>query len=153
MDHLITADKSEELEVHSTWLDWAMTLSQLFDHNDVAQIMQIVHKIKTTMPGKFDASELLQQLDQLDKPFQLAKWLFSSPAAMIGIALLFALLSFALWKKCCTKSTTLPALPAPSALPAVNLNVLQQPAVLGSQPSSLNFQKSTAPKMITIINS
>jgi hypothetical protein len=52
-------------------------LSQLFDHNDPEQITQIVFKMKTTMPSKFDASELLQQLDQLDKPFQSAHWLFS----------------------------------------------------------------------------
>ncbi len=40
MDHIIMADKSEELEVHSTWLDWTITLLQLFDHNDAEQIKQ-----------------------------------------------------------------------------------------------------------------
>ncbi len=69
MDHLITADESEEMEVHSTWLDWNMSLSQLFDHNDAEQITNTVHKIRDTMTGSFDASELLQHLDQLNKPF------------------------------------------------------------------------------------
>ncbi len=27
MDHLITADETDDVEVHSTWLDWTMTLS------------------------------------------------------------------------------------------------------------------------------
>jgi len=57
-----------------------------------------VHKIRDTMTGSFDASELLQQLDQLDKPFQSTHWVFSSPAAMIGIALLIALLSLTISK-------------------------------------------------------
>ncbi len=63
MDHLIMADELEELEVHSTWLDWTMSLSQLFDHNDAEQITSTVHKIRVTMTGSLDASELLQQLD------------------------------------------------------------------------------------------
>jgi hypothetical protein len=58
MDQLITADESEEMEVHSTWLDWTMTLSQLFEHNDAEQITSTVCKIKNTMTGSFDASEL-----------------------------------------------------------------------------------------------
>jgi hypothetical protein len=48
------------------------------------------------MPGKFDATELLQKLDQLYKPFQSTHWLFSSPAAMIAISFIIALLSFAM---------------------------------------------------------
>jgi hypothetical protein len=101
--HGSPADESEGMEVHSTWLDWTMSLSQLFDHNDAEQITSMVHKIRDTMTGSFDASERLQQLDQLDKPFQSIHRTFSSPPAMIGIFLLIALLSFTRWKKCCTK--------------------------------------------------
>jgi hypothetical protein len=151
MDHLIMADESEEMEVHSTWLDWTMSLLQLFDHNDAEQITSTVHKIRDTMTGSFDASELLQQLDQLDKPFQSTHWTFLSPAAMIGIFLLIALLSFTTWKKCCTKPMIQPALPAPTTLPPVNPNVPLQPANPALQPK-FNFQKSAAPKSITIIN-
>jgi hypothetical protein len=96
MYHLITADKSEDLEVHSTWLDWTMTLSQLFDHTDNEQITTAVHKIKHTMTGSFDTSELLQQLDNLNKPFQSSPCVVSSPAAMIGFAFIISLLSFAI---------------------------------------------------------
>jgi hypothetical protein len=38
MDHIITADDSSDMEIHSTWLDWMMTLSQLFDHTESEQI-------------------------------------------------------------------------------------------------------------------
>jgi hypothetical protein len=30
MDHIITADDSEEIEIHSKWLDWTWTLGQLY---------------------------------------------------------------------------------------------------------------------------
>jgi hypothetical protein len=99
MDHLITADESEDMEVHCTWLDWTLTLSQLFDHTDTERITNAVHKIRHTMTGSFDASELLQHLDKLNEPFQSSHWVFSSPAAMIGIAFIILLLSFTIWKK------------------------------------------------------
>jgi hypothetical protein len=104
------------------------------------------------MTGSFDASELLQQLDQLEKPFQSTFWVFSSPAAMIGVSVLIALLSFTAWKKCCTKAETQPALPTLSAPLAVNPHVPMQPAVPGPQPT-LNFKKLAARKSITNINS
>ena len=69
MGHFITADKTEEMEVHSTWLDWTLTLSQLFDHNDAEQITQAVTQIRDTMTGAFDASKLLQALEKFDEPF------------------------------------------------------------------------------------
>jgi hypothetical protein len=30
MDHIIMADNSEEIEIHSKWLNWTWTLGQLF---------------------------------------------------------------------------------------------------------------------------
>jgi hypothetical protein len=158
MDHLITADESEDMKVHSTWLDWTMTLLQLFDRTDTEQITNAVDKIRHTMTDSFDASELWQHLDKIIEPFKSSHWAFSSLAAMIGVALLISLLTFTIWKKCCTMPYTQPALPAPSAPPAVNPGLCVQPAalgpqqVLGPQPN-LNFQKLAAPKSITIINS
>jgi hypothetical protein len=70
IDHLIAVDESEDMEIHSTRLDWTMTLSQLFDHTDTEQITNAVHKIRHTMAGSFDASEPLQQLDKLNAPFK-----------------------------------------------------------------------------------
>ena len=73
-----------------------MTLSQLFDHTDTEQITNAVHKIRTTMTGSFEASELLQQLEKLDQTFQCSHWVVSSPAGMIEFAFIIALLSFAI---------------------------------------------------------
>jgi hypothetical protein len=94
MDHLITADETEEMQVHSTWLDWTMSLLQLFDHNDAEQIANAVHQIRDTTTGSFDASELLQNLDKLNEPFQSKHWIFSSPAMIFGLIAIITLLSF-----------------------------------------------------------
>jgi hypothetical protein len=40
MDHVITAYDSDDFNIHSTWLDWTMTLGQLFDHQDTEQILE-----------------------------------------------------------------------------------------------------------------
>ncbi len=34
MEHVITAEDSDDFEIKTTWLDWAMTLAQLFDLKD-----------------------------------------------------------------------------------------------------------------------
>jgi hypothetical protein len=31
MDHVITADKNEVVEIHSKWLDWTLSLGELFE--------------------------------------------------------------------------------------------------------------------------
>ncbi len=38
MDHIITAEESDDFEIQSAWLDWTMTLAQLFDHDDTEQL-------------------------------------------------------------------------------------------------------------------
>jgi hypothetical protein len=159
MDPLITADETEEMQVHSTWLDWTMSLSQLFDHNNAEQIANAVHQIRDTTTGSFDASVLLQNLDKLNEPFQAKHWIFSSPAMTFGLFAIITLLSFLIWKKFCTKPPTNTDVPTPSAppilpvvQPAVNPNV---PVVAPQQspaPTAFNFKKSP-PKSITIINS
>jgi hypothetical protein len=103
-----------------------MSLSQLFDHNDAEQIASAVHQIRDTTTGSFDASELLQNLDKLNEPFQSKHWIFSSPATIFRLFALIILLSFLVWKKCSTKPLTNKDVPAPSAPPI--LPVLQ-PAV------------------------
>jgi hypothetical protein len=104
MDHIITAEDSDDFEIRTTWLDWTMMLAQLFDHEDTEQLLELVNQIRSTVSGMFDASELLQRLDSLNKPFQSHHWLFSSPAAMIGTVCIIALISFAVYSKCCSKS-------------------------------------------------
>jgi hypothetical protein len=56
MDHVITADDSEDMENHSTWLNWTMTLSQLFDHKDSEQITKVINELRDKITGEFDAS-------------------------------------------------------------------------------------------------
>jgi len=172
MDHLITADETDDVEVHSTWLDWTMTLSQLFDHDDAEQITKVATEIRDTYTGEFDASELLKQLDNIQVPFQSKHWIFSSPLIMIFTLALGVLLTYCIWKKFCTKSHTTTELPFPSAppavtpaAPAVQPQVVQQvvqlamypnvpdPAsVTAHPPTAINFKKSPS-KSITIINS
>jgi hypothetical protein len=69
MDHIIMAEESDHYEIRSTWLVWTMTLAQLFDHEDMEQLLQLVYQIRSTVSGTFDASELLQRLHTLNKPF------------------------------------------------------------------------------------
>jgi hypothetical protein len=43
MDHIIMAIDSYDITIHSTWLDWTMMLSQLFDHpneNDITYLIK-----------------------------------------------------------------------------------------------------------------
>jgi hypothetical protein len=134
-----------------------MTLAQLFDHEDTEQLLQLVNQIRSTVVGTFDASELLQQLDSLNKPFQLHHWLFSLPAAMIGMVCLIALLTFGIYSMCCSKSSpeqTVSSLPLapPSAIAAPLAAPQPTPTTLPLK--YLPYDKAVpAPKSITIINS
>jgi hypothetical protein len=146
MDHIITVDDTNKLEIHSTWLDW--NLSQLFDYNDSEQITKIVNELRSKITGEFDSSKSLQKLDELYKAFQSIPWLFSSQAAMIGSLIIVSFISFALWKKCCAKSS-----PETPVMPSLSAPVAPAPSAVSLQLASLNFNKSPAPKSIMIINS
>jgi hypothetical protein len=82
MDHLISADESEEMEIVTLWLIWMMILSQLFNHHNNKQLTAMITDIRQHINGNFDASRLLQQLDSVQKPFSTDHWQFSLPAAM-----------------------------------------------------------------------
>jgi hypothetical protein len=122
MDHLISADDSEDVEIINSWLDWTMSLSQLFNHNDNAQLTAMITDIRKHINGDFDASQLLKKLDNVQKPFSADHWQFSSPAAILGVAILIAVVSFAVWKKCCAQARHTATVQIPPAQP-----VLQQP--------------------------
>jgi hypothetical protein len=104
MDQLISADNSEDMEIVNSWLDWTMSLSQLFNHNNNAQLTAMITDIRKHINGHFDASQLLKRLDNVQKPFSADHWQFSSPAAMIGVAILMAVVLFAVWKNCCAQT-------------------------------------------------
>jgi hypothetical protein len=105
MDHLISADKSEDMEIVNSWLDWTMSLSQLFNHNNNEQLTAMIMYLRKHINGNFDASQLQKQLDMVQKPFSADHWQFSLPAAMFGVAVLIAVVSFAVWKKCCAQAS------------------------------------------------
>ncbi len=59
----------------------------------------MIKDIRQHITGDFDASHLLKQLDHVQKPFSADHWRFSSPAVMLGAALLLAVVAFVVWKK------------------------------------------------------
>jgi hypothetical protein len=122
MDHLISADDSEDTEILNSWLDWTMSLPELFNHEDTAQLTAMIKDIRKHITGDFDASHLLKQLDNVQKPFSADHWRFSSPAVMLGLAILLAVVAAVIWKKCCAQASQTATVQIPHAQP-----VLQQP--------------------------
>jgi hypothetical protein len=122
MDHLISADDSEDTEILNPWLDWTMSLPELFNHEDTAQLTAIIKDIRKHITGDFDASHLLKQLDTVQKPFSADHWRFSSPAVMLGVAILLAVVAAVIWKKCCAQVSQTATVQIPHAQ-----LVLQQP--------------------------
>jgi hypothetical protein len=82
IDHLISADELEEKEIVNSWLNWTMSLSQLFNHEDNEQLTAMIMDLRKHINGDFDASQLLNRLDTVQKPFSADHWRFSLPAAM-----------------------------------------------------------------------
>jgi hypothetical protein len=80
MDHLISDDDSEDMEIVNSWLYWTRSLSQLFNHADNAQPTAMITDIRKHINGDFDASQLLKRLDNVQKQFSADHWRFSSPA-------------------------------------------------------------------------
>jgi hypothetical protein len=111
MEHIITADETEDVEIITSWLDWTMTLSHLFNHHNNEKLMPMITDIRHHTNGDFDSCHLLQKLDSQQKPFSAEHWHLSLPAAMIRVALIIAVISFAIWKKCCAQSFP-PTVPA-----------------------------------------
>jgi len=134
MDHVISADESETIEIQRKTMDWASELADLFGRANTEGIHKEIQGLRTKYNGEFDASELFKELDQI-KPAE-AHWTFTSPAAMIGIALALFLIGMPIWKKCfsSSQSTETPS-PAPSAPPMPAPN---QPQIHRAQPATNN---------------
>ncbi len=167
MDHFITADKTKDVEIVTSWLNWTMSLSQLFNNHDNEELTAIINDIRHHVNGDFNASRLLAKLDLKQKQFLADHWRFSSPAAMIAVALLIAVLSFIVWRKCCAQTSAPTALsPTPAvayAIQAPQVPQVQQPtvpqlALLAPTPSAplyanpqqpmFKFQNPAAPVLI-----
>ena len=139
-----------------------MSLSQLFNHDDYDQLTAMITDLRKHVNGDFDASQLLKLLDSVQKPFSADHWRFSSPAAMFGAAILIAVVTFAIWRKCCAQAqVTAPAPAIAAPLPTPPPQIQTQPAVQPQMPilqqappaytqqnPTFNFSKPTAPVLI-----
>jgi hypothetical protein len=99
MDHLISADDSKDHQILNSWLDWTMSLAQLFNHDDNEQLTAMINNLRKSIHGDFDASHLLRCLETVQKLFSADHWRFTSPAVMLATAIILAFVAFFVWKK------------------------------------------------------
>jgi hypothetical protein len=121
MDHIITADDSKEIEIHSRWLDWTWMLGQFFQQPENEMVTAAIDKLRTKISRKFDAEVLLHELETLTKDAKenpVSQWTFTTTGAMIGAAIVCLFLLFCCWRMCPSSGPMLPAYRAPSAPPA-----------------------------------
>jgi hypothetical protein len=127
MDHLITADDTEETEIHSKWLDWTWTVRQLFQQPENKKVMKAIKQLRQRISGKFDADTLINELQQMTmeaKTEQFNHWDFSIPEAMIGGAVITLLMLCCCWRLCRqSKDGAYPTLTAPSGPLVINHTV------------------------------
>jgi hypothetical protein len=130
MDHIITADDSEEVEILDKWLDWTWTLPQLFQQPESEVVISAIDHLRTKIAGRFDADVLIQELETMSKEAKtvaqegiLSHWIFTSPGAMIGGTILCLAILFCCWKACTRNQAPLLYPPAPSAPTVFNMTV------------------------------
>jgi hypothetical protein len=99
VDHVISADESETIEVKIKTMDRAGKITDLFHYGNKEAIHQAVQELRTQYNGEFEATILLDQLDQLKIPD--VHWAFTSPTAMIRAAICLFAVGTCLWKCCC----------------------------------------------------
>jgi hypothetical protein len=58
MDHVISANKTRDIEVHSKWLDWAWLLGELFQQPEKEVITNMIQRFLTQISGEFNADQL-----------------------------------------------------------------------------------------------
>jgi hypothetical protein len=145
MNHLISADDSEEHQILNSWLDWTMTCSQLLNHDDNEHLTAMIMDLRKTIHGDFDASQLLRRLKTVQKPFSADHWQFTSPAVMLGTAIILAVVSFLIWKKFWNQ-------PQKSEAPQLAVEFKQDDVKIIAQPAqvpSLPQQNFSAPPAYT----
>jgi hypothetical protein len=120
MDHVSSADESETIEIQKKTMD--------FGRANTESIHTAIQGLRMKYNGEFNASKLSMELNQI-KPAK-AHWTFTSPAAMIGIALAIFLISMIFRKKCTNKTnnTEIPTL-TPSGPPMLTPGPPQRPIV------------------------
>ncbi len=73
MDHVILADESETIKITIKTMDWAGEITNLFHYEKKDAIHQAVQGLCHQYNGKFNATILLEQLDQLTQQSQDGK--------------------------------------------------------------------------------
>jgi len=84
MDHIITVDNSEEIEIHSKWLDWTWTLGQLFLQPENEKVTEAINRLCQKISGKFDAEIMINELETITKEAKekpISHWTFTTPGA------------------------------------------------------------------------
>jgi hypothetical protein len=131
MDHIITADDSEEIEILDKWLDWTWTLPQLFQQPESEVVKLAIKRLRTKIASRFDADVLIQELETMTKEAKalaqesiLSHWIFTSPIAMIGGTIFCMAILFCCWRICIRKDQApLPYPSVPSAPTVFNMRV------------------------------
>jgi hypothetical protein len=106
MDHIITADETKEIEVHSKLLDWTWTLGERLQQPENKIITNAIQKLQTQISGRFNADELLWELALVKSSVTLYHWTFTSPGVMITGTMIIFLIRLCCWKKCCQSTIT-----------------------------------------------
>jgi hypothetical protein len=160
MDHLISVDDSEDHQILNSWLDWTMSLAQLFNHDDNEHLTAMINDLRKSIHGDFDASHLLRQLETVQKPFSADHWRFTSPAVMLGTAIILAVVAFFVWKKFWKKSHKPETPQLAVEFKQDDAKIIAQPAQMPSlpqqnfsappayTPQTQNFVKPSVPVLI-----
>jgi len=65
MDHVISADESEMIEIQKKTMDWPGELAELFGWANTEGIHTAIQGLMTKYNGEFNASKLFKELDQI----------------------------------------------------------------------------------------
>ena len=65
MDHVISADESETIEIQKKTTDWTGKLAELFGRANTEGIHRAIQGLRTKYNGEFNASKLFKELDQI----------------------------------------------------------------------------------------
>jgi len=65
MDHVISADESETIEIQKKNMDWTGERAELFGWANTEGIHTAIQGLRTKYNGEFDASKLFKELNQI----------------------------------------------------------------------------------------
>ena len=137
-----------------------MTLAKLFNHDDSEHLTAMISNLRKSIHGDFDASHLLIRLETVQKLFSADHWRFTSPAVMLGTAIILAVLAFFVWKKFWKNSPKPETQQLAVEFKQDDVKIIAQPAQMPSlpqqncsappayMPQMQNFVKPSVPVLI-----